>query len=270
MITRAFAGCAVAISLLATIAIEHVRARASELALDLGPVLLAYAGAARDEGHRTLLVNGARLELRTGVTSDSIDTVLTRQREHCGPAHTTPIVRSQSALEGVLGCFVTADDASLANRLVTFAETGDLATLGELRATWVMNGDDERRYVLIAARDTVALSRMFPRKGDAPGVDVPGLPRPPEATRVLSSFQHGEAPMLVAYRSTLEVNALERLYIGSLETATRHVERAPRRDGPDETALFVRDLDRAHLVLLGRDGDGTLVVIVPLPTQLSK
>jgi hypothetical protein len=269
MIARSLASSAVAVALLATIAIEHVRARASELALDLGPVLLAYAGAARDEGHRTLLVNGARLELRTGVTEDSIDTVLARQRELCGPAHATPIVRSQSALEGVLGCFVAADDTSLIDRLLAFGETGDLTTLGELRATWVMASGDERRYVLIAARDTLALSQMFPSTGDAPGVDVPSLPRPPEARRVLSTFQRGEAPMLVAYRSTLEAAALERRYLELLETADRHVEHAPTRSG-EETALLVRDPESAQLVLLGRDGDGTLVVIVPLPTQLSK
>jgi hypothetical protein len=270
VIARALAGCAVAAALLATIAIEHVRARASELALDLGPVLLAYAGAARDEGQRTLLVNGARIELRTGVTTDSIDAVLARQRELCGPAHTTPIVRSQSALEGVLGCFVATDDTSLIDRLLAFEETGDLATLGELRATWVMASGDERRYVLIAARDTLALSRMFPSTGDAPGVDVPSLPRPPEARRVLSSFQHAEEPMLVAYRSTLEAAALERRYLELLERAERHVERTLLRDRNDETVLLVRDPTSAHLVLLGSDGDGTLVVIVPLPTQLSQ
>ena len=264
MIARALGILAVASALLTAVAIAHVQARASELASEVAPALLAYAGAARDEGARVLRVNGASVELRTGVTADSIEVVLARQREACGAADVLPIVHWRSAMQGVLGCFAPPDGMSLSERLLAFVRSGDLAALGEPRVTWVLAADGARRYALLSAPDPLALTRMFPAQGDAPGFDAPGLPRPPHARRVLSAVQEGDEPMLVAYRSDLAVEELERTYGELLEAQGRRVDRG---DGPDGPRLLVRSDDRAQLVLLGSDGSGALAVIVPLPTQ---
>jgi hypothetical protein len=251
-LARIAAAGAVAAVWVITVAIAHVRARASELALELGPILHAYAGVGRDEGRRTLVVNGARLEMRTGVTPDSIETVLARERQACGPPRVLqPIVQRRSAIEGVLGCLVGAPGSSAP----------------ELRLTWVMASGEERRYVRVASRDTLALARMFPGRGDCPGTDVPGLPRPPHSERVLSAFQDGSAPMLVAYRSAVAPDALERMYREVLEREGRRVERS---DAGGQRALLVHDVRSAHLVLIEPDQAATLAVFVPLPTQPSQ
>lgn len=45
------------------------------------------------------------------------------------------------------------------------------------------------------------IKQMFPSTGDVPGVEFPGLPRPPRSRRVLSAWEEGQAPALNIYES---------------------------------------------------------------------
>jgi hypothetical protein len=201
--------------------------------------------------------------LRSGSTQDSIDRVLDRQSEPCrtdGP-WPNPIVRTRSADQGFIGCIVPPAGQSITEGLSALATTHDLAALGELRATWVLQGQGATRYVSVASDGALALPSMFPSEGDAPGVDVPDLPRPPAARRLLSTWQDRTTPLIVSYQSTLPLDELEQRYSSELVAAGR-VERHERGE-EDERYLLIRHGELAYLAILARDPSGTLISIIP-------
>jgi hypothetical protein len=58
---------------------------------------------------------------------------------------------------------------------------------------------------------------MFPKAGDAPGVDFPDLPRPPGSRRILSAWEEGQAPAVNIYESsTLKPDQLDKFYRAEL------------------------------------------------------
>lgn len=255
----------VALAMVALWAAGAVRAHAGgvELIQSLGQPLLAYAHAARDEGLRTLVINGARLQLRSGTTPDSLDAVLDAQVRPCrvDGAWLNPVVRARNGDHGVAGCILAPDSQGLGDRLRAFATSHDVSSLGQLRVTWAMRSGDATRYVVIGSDGPLELRAMFPADGDAPGVDVVGLPRPPEARRVLSTWQEGAAPLLVSYESSLALDELEREYMADLATHGE-VKAMPQRVADERGLLFVGD-ERSHLAILARDAEGTLISIIP-------
>jgi hypothetical protein len=254
---------ALAMLALSLAGVAQAHAGGVELIQSLGEPLLAYANASRDEGLRTLVVNGARLQLRTGSTPDSLDAVLDAQVRPCrvDGAWLNPVVRTRSSDQGVAGCILAPDGHDLGDRLHAFATSHDVSSLGQLRVTWAMRSGDATRYVAIGSDGPLELLAMFPADGDAPGVDVAGLPRPPEARRVLSTWQDGTAPLLVSYESSLSLDELERAYTADL-SAHGEVKVMPQ-PVPDERALLFVGDERNHLAILARDGEGTLISIIP-------
>jgi hypothetical protein len=238
-------------------------ASGAELIDALGAPLHAYAGASHDDGLRTLVVNGARLRLRSGTTQDSIDRVLDLQSASCREhgAWLNPIVRTRSRDQGFIGCIVPPAGQNITDGLSALAKTHDLASLGELRVTWALQGDGATRYVSVASDGALELPNMFPSEGDAPGIDLTDLPRPPAARRLLSTWQEGAAPLLVSYQSALPLDELEQRYSSELGAARRIERHAP--DGDDERYLLIRQGQDAHLAILAGDPTGTLISIIP-------
>lgn len=259
--------CAAAVTaalLLASVAIQRVHAGGLELAQSIGEPLLAYAGASQDEGLRTLVINGARLRMRTGSTTDSIDAVLDAHAEPCrsGTLTPDPLVRTRRADQGFIGCIVPRA-GPLLERVRALGETQDFASLGELRFAWAMQSPSGTRYVAIASEGELKLPAMFPADGDAPGIDPLGLPRPPAARRLLTTWQEGQAPMLVSYRSELALSDAFSRYTAALSHARLRFERVPTRT-EGEQPLLVHDGGHQHLAVLAADGDGTLISIIPI------
>jgi hypothetical protein len=155
---------------------------------------------------------------------------------------------------------------SITEGLSAFATTQDLASLGQLRVTWVLQGTDgATRYVAIASDGKLELPRMFPSDRDAPGVDPPDMPRPPTARRLLSTWQDGASPMLVSYQSDLPLDELERRYASELAASGRIDRHAQGAQG--ERFLLVRRGDSAHLAILAQDSSGTLISIIPFASD---
>jgi hypothetical protein len=260
--------CAAALTgaaLLMSVAIERARAGGLELAQSIGEPLLAYAGATHDQGLRTLVINGARLRMRTGSTPDSIDTVLDSHLAACrsSGAAPEPAVRTRRADQGFIGCIVPNTSVPFLERLRALDETQDLAALGELRFAWAMRSAAGTRYVTIASEGELRLPVMFPGDRDSPGIDPPHLPRPPDARRLITSWQEGQAPMLVSYRSERALTDVVDRYTAALWAASLRVELVPSRvDG--ERALLIRDGARQTLAILAADRDGTLISIIPV------
>lgn len=255
---------AAASALLLSIAIGQVHAGGLELAQSIGAPLMAYAGATHEEGLRTLVINGARFRMRTGSTPDSIEAVMNAHAEPCRSHALTPdpLVRTRHANQGFIGCIVARSEP-LFERVRRLHETQDLAALGELRFLWAMQSPTGTRYVAIASEGELKVPAMFPADRDAPGIDPPSLPRPPSARRLITTWQEGQAPVLVSYMSELPLVEVGSQYASALSAAGLVVERVPTRVDGAQT-LWVRDGARQHLAILAADQGGTLISVIPV------
>jgi hypothetical protein len=276
----------------ACVVATRARAAMHELAHDAGARLLAYA-----EGHgggaRTLRVNGAQLHLLSGSTHDALTTVLDTYRVRCrswsrlppeASAASKPSRGASAARElhgmldvegseqGFVACVDTGREPlqakELLDRVQRVLRSGDLAQLGALRFVWATRKPSDARthYVAVWADESLPLRAMFPAQGDAEGIDVPGLPRPPAARRVLSVFQEHEAPMIAAYESPLATRALITRYTASLEAAGFSVTERPNREPKTPCTLLVTRAERAWLAFVEADArsDASTVSLVPL------
>jgi hypothetical protein len=79
----------------------------------------------------------------------------------------------------------------LVRRIERMTTTGDLSELGHMRYAYVTRGTTGTRILTVATDGRFNLFRMFPQQGDAPGEDLPGLPRYPGMTRRLSAREVG-------------------------------------------------------------------------------
>jgi hypothetical protein len=87
------------------------------------------------------------------------------------------------------------------------------------------------------------MTAMFPKDGDAPGLDPAGVPRPDGAQRLLSGIEHGAPYSFTAYKTrATSSQALAGWYRASLGQAGFHVTEA------------------APGTLLARQGARTLVI----------
>lgn len=244
-------------------ALERARAGAFEAMQALEPLATHLVG--ERDAARVIVVNGARIRLEARRERRALDAVLdddaARCRAHGGAGE--PLVDARARRQGFVGCFEPPRGASLLERLGAFAATGDAAALGTLRVAWATAQRQGTRYVALSSEGPLELQRIFPQDGDAPGLDLAGLPRPPEARRILTAWQDGAAPLLIGYRSERAPEVLERAYVEQLRAAGVSVERAPAHLH-DVPSLLVRYGGHAALVLVAPDGGGTLLAIIPL------
>lgn len=195
---------------------HNVRASAREALLQLNTWLLSVPNITPNTANE-LVINGARLALASGSSELEPDALLDRLQSYCESQSalelpeqaldelvhtntTTPVApaavptargvfRLQQGDRGIVACFARGrTSGSLFERLQRFATTGELSALGELRYFSVLDHNEGRTLFLAAwPLGEVKLLEMFPREGDAPGTDLPGLPRPSAATRTLSA-----------------------------------------------------------------------------------
>jgi hypothetical protein len=272
-------------------AVLRAQAHVDEVMQDAGAALFAYTREAPHDQPRTLLINGARLRVLSGSTSDAVKDALdgfdTRCRNVSGGAGqawleqrallaaATPALRA--ALHGVLrvddehGGYVACFDlggqhltpGELTARVRAFLATGDLADIGGLRFAWARREAEHTTYVAVWSLDHLPLRSMFPARGDARGAELEGLPRPRGSQRVLSTWQEAEAPMLVGYRSARGAAALIRQYSTQLENEGWRVQTVRRASGPRRVLLRRRDALVAAVVADNGSG-GSVLVLTPL------
>ena len=92
---------------------------------------------------------------------------------------------------GQISCFTRTDQTTLGgfvDRLTRFMATGDVSELGDMRYAVARRVTDRSTHVLaIWTQGRFNIADMFPEKGDAPGNDLPEIPRPQESTRLFSA-----------------------------------------------------------------------------------
>jgi hypothetical protein len=172
-------------------------------------------------------VNGLEMHRMTASTSLSIKDTLDRLQRVCrerGGIETSAALlearkpyrtsRLSGTLEGtyrhdgdhdgVLACIDTGAPlgiTELARRLQEFAATGDLSTIGKLRFVLAQRQGSVTSVLVIWTENNANLLKMFPKVGDAPGCDVPDVPRPEEAERLLAASDLDAPYRITVYRS---------------------------------------------------------------------
>ncbi len=183
------------------------KAQVGESLRGFGAELLSWQSARLHSAPRRLRLNGLELNLVTLSRPGDVKSTLDHFHESCrkhgglvlGPAEQAKLgissdgtFRQESEDEGVLACLDTGRPLAvgeLLERLQRFTETGDLASVGELR--YVMARRDGKRTTALAlwTDGSAPLVASFPKTGDAPGIDPVGVPRMHGTRRLLSAAE---------------------------------------------------------------------------------
>ncbi len=187
--------------------VSQARAAAEEQLWRLGENLSSLSETADPAGDpRTLVVNGAEVVVRSQHADGDVAASLDRAETACagfevGERSTT--LRAANADHGFVACFRGLRGrgaVALIRAGWAFLARGDLSGLGTFDYTYARasaGGVHELR-VQVPHLD---IDAMFPETGDAPGLDVREIPRPPGAVRILSAFDAEQPYQVAIYRS---------------------------------------------------------------------
>lgn len=274
------------------VAARSVYADAREIGLGVGHQLAALedvTGGAYD-----VRINGAEVRWASARTEQSVTQVLDRYEEHCRrspsalgaaledipraledrgaipesiPAR-AGIVRDEQGGRGMVACFVrehTSGELDEVRRsLEALARTGDLASIGQLRYVFAEQSTrGDTRVVTMWSEGSLAVGRMFPAEGDAPGTDSSIVPRPAGSRRTLSASVVGFPAAVRIYESAATPAELVS-NAGNALRAAGFAEAAPTRSSGENAvrAAWVRR-DGAEIILsaAARGGRSALSVV---------
>jgi hypothetical protein len=197
--------------------VRSARAEMADRTVTLGREMLTLANASEHEVNR-VVINGQPMWLGNSIAHDSGKNILDRYEAYCQknaaqPAETwrelanappapdskeeskvsaTGVMRGGSDREGSVLCFTKTPKSkqSLTEAMKTFAETGDLGSLGAARYAYVKTTEKGNTHVLTAwTDDTFSIFDLVgDEKKDVPGVDFGGdIPRVPDSRRAFSA-----------------------------------------------------------------------------------
>jgi hypothetical protein len=282
------------------VAVRQARAQVNEGMRRLARQLMPYAEQGAVETPRRVVINGETVYLATGLTRDSVTAVLDYYEAQCarrGGRTTETLNDGQRAQlagaafnqlwtqapmggariesmregderEGYVICVDTGGQRvgfdELTRRLQEVLRTGDLSRWGDLRYAYVTRRPTGTRILTVATEGRFNLLGMFPSEGDAPGQDVPGLPRYPGMRRVVSAHEEGQPNGLGMYTVAAPMAAVRDWYRREMgrhgwQLAEAPPEgKAPALDASvrDRTLLFSRG-NAADLMLVFDHAEGT-------------
>jgi hypothetical protein len=211
---------------LCALSIRSAQARVSESLRGFASELMNWKSGSFASAPRNLWLNGGELRFVSASTELSVSETLDRLEDVChqrgglvgaervlkakhatlGRSSTAWLhgaFREESTTEGFLACLDTGGalgPGELAKRIQRFAETGDLAALGQLRYVLARREGNLTSALLLWTEGAFPLLHMFPEHGDAPGRDPRGIPRPAQAERLLSAAERDAPYSLTLYR----------------------------------------------------------------------
>jgi len=256
-------------------------ARVSESLAGFGRELAALPGTALHTSPRLLTVNGVTLHVVAASSKLGVRELLDGLEALCrpragivvppgipgdlrAPSDTTPvggILRQESDTEGTIACLDPRERLSLeqvVERLRRFADTGNVADVGDLRYAFVTKGSERTTLVVLWTEGDVLVRDMFPPHTDAPGKDPMGIPRPDGARRVLSGIEHGAPYALTLYQGgRLSEAELLDWYISELRNAGFQV-----MPDPSKRSLTAERDGRAVLIRTSRSRNGQTVASI--------
>lgn len=271
---------------------RKARADFSEQLMRVGDGLMRYAGARHEDGTRVLELNGQHMFFRTANTENSLDDVLDyferkctehdgqieqyvqelERLQHQAVSKDTSAVdttlRKQTAEKGFVACLDMGPSKvemnEFSERLQQFNLTGDLSSLGGLRYAYASQHGKRVQIVAFWTQGTFNVYQMFPTRGDAEGIDFPGVPRPAGSKRILSSSENGHEQLVVMYQGgPVSFDAREHFYN---EELVKHgwspltTANAPKQ-GDVHSLTFEKDKQSVTLVF-SSDARGALTVVL--------
>lgn len=228
---------------------QRSQAQLGDDLLGMGSTLMQFADTEHTNGPRALSLNGEVVHLVSGSTEQSLDSVLDAFEGVClerdaqfrdqitefyranpdAPRREIlerfrPTLRTESATgdRATVGCLDLGTERRTAGELLDaareFNRTGDLAALGAIRYIFAQAADGGRtQYVALWTEGSFHVNNILPGNEDAPGEDLNGIPRAPDARRSLAAFEMGRDERFVIYEgSSMTEWELEHFYRESL------------------------------------------------------
>lgn len=208
------------------VSLRHARAEYTDQALDIGRQL-AVIGQATKQDQTTIVFNGQKIRISNATSAASPKEVLTHFEEYCtghasafltdvsdGPKDKADGTRAGFVRlngndvqgDGAVICFVRGPESKPTRKeaFETFAETGNLGAIGELRYAYVNKSPSGRTHLMTAWTDSsFNLLRIAPRTldEDVAGEDFPDIPRAPASTRFIAARAEGTPYAMNVYKT---------------------------------------------------------------------
>lgn len=253
------------LTLVVGFSIRRADAQLKETILGFGRQLAGIQAFSSPAAPRSLYVNGLEIKTVTVATKLGVKDALDRFQGLCHspgqvdlPKEVTHklqgtetgstlnqagVVRRETNIDGYLGCVDLGEKltgAGLVSRLLELGKTQNLRSLGQLRYAMVQRTADTTTLKVLWTEGDMKFNELFPKTGDAPGRDLPSLPRPPDSQRILSTEVVGlpfgiasyrvegktRATVLESYRTLLSNQGWK---LGNMRNRVFQAERAGRR-----------------------------------------
>jgi hypothetical protein len=240
-VLRLVAFCTFVSLVVAAFTVRAVAGNLREGMLSLGHEMMRYTDRAAMGPARTLSLNGAAVDFATGSTQDTVEHVLGVYERRCAShdgsvaqqiadlAGTSPragefarqhglsTMRAGDDRQGFVACLDLGDarvaPEEILRRVRSFVASGDVADVGRMRYLYAERANNGRtRFIAFWADGEVNVRRMFPAAGDAPGADVPSVPRGPGLRRLLSAYEVGQNYAMEIYAGRAPRPQLEAFY----------------------------------------------------------
>jgi hypothetical protein len=284
---RNLAACAaLALVVASAYCVQRARAELGERAFGLGQTLRQWLPTA--SGETQLELNGQLLTLATLSSASDARSLLDRFESSCSESALPPTaaafesrgaranaqaflnaLRQDFGAEGgvavcLAGARPQAGVAELLQKFAAYAQTGELSQF-ELRYLFVRRTARGSHGLMVWNAGPLAVRAMFPEHGDAAGSDLPGLPRPTGARRVLSArvpsrgyalaaYEVGDAPAaaLAQYARQLAQLGFRSLPVAADQSVTALVR------GADRVVAQSFRQDAQSVLAVVRIGDGAM------------
>jgi hypothetical protein len=222
---------------------HSAHAKAGEDLIDFGQELSKWVALRVSDQARVLELNNVQIHVASASTSLNLHDTMLRLHGLCGQTCGFEIpdairrrlgskpqseklglvdgVYSQELGDsGVIACLDTGgrlllDDMTA--RLQRFTKTRDLGSLGSLRYVLARRSKNGTTVLALWTDGAAPILGMFPSKGDAPGRDPEGVPRPDGIRRLLSAHENGLPYAVTVYESaSIPLSELRGWYTQSL------------------------------------------------------
>ncbi len=227
-------------------AYHRARAQVSESFWDLGSQMMRFGDAREQDTPRDLQLNGQLIRFSAGTADRSAHEVLDFFEARCrdadggieaqlralreqrpdafeGDGSPSPILRDENSVRGYVACMDFGQSLTvteLGERVQRFGASHDVGDIGDMRYVFAeqyqREGHTAAHFVVMWTKGSFDLDRMFPERGDAPGRDAENVSRPPNARRVLSSWERGQPYSLSVYQARGDESDLVSFYRRSL------------------------------------------------------
>jgi hypothetical protein len=271
---------------------DRTEAQIGDDLLGMGASLMTFADEEHTDGPRALSINGETVHLVSGSSAESLADVLDAFEEMCLSRDAQfrqqitdlyrenpdlprrseletfrPSLRRMAGDRGTIGCLDMGTERRTAGEILDaaseFRRTGDLSVLGNMRYIFAQEADGGRtQYVALWTEGEFHVDHVLPSAGDAPGEDLAGIPRAPDAVRTLYAHEMGRDDRFVIYDdSSMSEWELEHFYRTELAREGWNVVES-REEGAEQQLVVALREGRQVYISLDTDfrGHGRAVV----------